>query len=417
MKQPFSPANPIPSQEAAMTQHSKKHDQETNIVHGIRSCHTTSRDLVPPIHMTATFTFDNAKQGADTFSGMEKGYLYTRISNPTVDLLQEKTALLEGGEDAVATASGMAAVAAIPMTLTAPGDNFVACNAVYGGTFALFTSHMSKLNITARLISPGQSNQRRNIVPLIDDKTRFLYIETPANPTLDVIDISLWASLAREHGIPLVVDNTFASPYLQNPLKLGAHVVVHSATKYLCGHGDIIGGIVVGSKEMIQKIRDEHIHHYGPVMSPFTAWLILRGIKTLAIRMERHSRSAETIARWLEQHPRVKKVHYPGLKSHPEHTLATRQMKAFSGIIAFEVQGGFSAGKKILDGVKLCTLAVSLGDCETLIQHPASMTHATYSEEALEAAGISQGLIRMSVGLEHPDDIIADLKQALDQLP
>ncbi len=400
-----------------MTRHDKKHDQETLIVHGTRSCHTTTRDLVPPIHMTATFTFKDAEQGANAFAGVEDGYLYTRISNPTVDLLQEKVALLEGGEDAVATASGMAAVASVPMSLAAPGDNFIACNAVYGGTFAMFSSHMRKMNITARLIAPCHSNDRRHIAPLIDDSTRFLYLETPANPTLDVIDISLWASLAQKHGIPLVVDNTFASPYLQKPLKLGAHVVVHSATKYLCGHGDIIGGIVVGSKEMIQKIRKEYIHHFGPAMSPFTAWLILRGLKTLAIRMDRHSQSARTIAQWLEKHPQVKKVYYPGLISHVEHALATRQMKAFSGIIAFEVKGGFSAGKKILNGVRLCTLAVSLGDCETLIQHPASMTHATYSEEALQSAGISQGLIRISVGLEHPDDIIADLKQALEQLP
>ncbi|MFH1152468.1 MAG: aminotransferase class I/II-fold pyridoxal phosphate-dependent enzyme [Pseudomonadota bacterium] len=389
---------------------------ETRIVHGIKTRHTTTMDLVPPIHMTATYAFQDLEHGSGVFAGTRDGYVYTRISNPTVDLLQEKTALLEGAQDAVATASGMAAVASIPMSLARPGDNVVVCNAVYGGTYSLFNTHLRNFDITPRFITPKQGNTRKAIETLIDTRTRLLYMETPANPTLDILDIDLWASIAKAKGIPLAVDNTFASPFLQKPLSMGADLVVHSATKYLCGHGDIVGGIVVGTREMINLIRRETIHHFGPVMSPFNAWLVLRGIKTLAIRMNRHSASAMDIARWLESHPKVARVYYPGLESHPAHELAKKQMKQFSGIIAFEVKGGMESGKTLLNSVNLCILAVSLGDCETLIQHPASMTHATYSKKERMKAGISEGLIRLSVGLEHPGDITHDIGQALDRI-
>lgn len=396
-----------------MTKHHSTAKEETLIVHGISQCHTTSMDLVPPIHMTSTFKFTDQPHAQEVFAGTREGYLYSRISNPTVDQLQEKMALLEGTQDAIATASGMSAVASVVMSLARPGDNIIACNAVYGGTFALFHNHLADFNIETRFISPQASNDTANITPLIDEKTRLLYIETPANPTLDIIDIALWASLARTHGIPLVVDNTFASPWLQKPIKQGADIVVHSATKYLGGHGDIIGGIIAGEKAMTTRIREAYVNHFGPSMSPFNAWLVLRGIKTLAVRMERHCQSAMTIARWLDSHPHVSHVYYPGLPSHANHDIAVRQMKAFSGIMSFDIKGGIEAGKTMLNAVKLCTLAVSLGDCETLIQHPASMTHATYSPQDLKKAGISPGLIRLSVGLEHPDDIIADLDQAL----
>ncbi|WP_373501563.1 PLP-dependent aspartate aminotransferase family protein [Desulfococcus sp.] len=395
----------------------KKLTQETEIVHGVHSDHVTSFDLVPPIHMTSTFKFKDADHGADLFSGKSTGYIYTRIGNPTVDLLEKKIAVLEGGESAVATASGMAAVAAAALTLTAPGDNFVACSTLYGGTFALFSSDLARLNIHARFVSHRRSGSLKEIEEKIDGDTRFLYIETPANPTLDIIDIPLWADTARRHDIPLIVDNTFASPYLQRPLAMGADLVLHSATKYLGGHGDLIGGLIVGSKRMIGQIRESHMNHFGPVMSPFNAWLILRGLKTLALRMDRHSDTALMIAERLLSHPRVAAVFYPGLASHPGHSLARRQMKKFGGMIAFEVHGGVVAGKAVMNGVTLCTLAVSLGDCETLIQHPASMTHAVYSPSERKLAGISDGLIRLSVGLEHPDDILGDLRQALDRVP
>ena len=390
--------------------HSK---EETRIVHGVKSIYTTSMDLVPPIHMTSTFTFKDQAHGAGVFDGSEAGYLYSRIGNPTVTQLQEKMALLEGTEDAIATASGMAASASVVMSLARPGDNIVACNALYGGTFALFHDHLKDFNIETRFIPPKKSNLADKITALINEKTRLLYLETPANPTLDIIDIALWATIAKRHGIPLAVDNTFASSYLQKPVILGADIVLHSATKYLGGHGDIIGGIIATSHEMVITIRNAYFNHFGPTMSPFNAWLVLRGLKTLAVRMDRHCQSAMTIASWLENHPNVRRVHYPGLPSHPEHQLAAKQMKAFSGIMAFELKGGIEAGKQMINRVKLCSLAVSLGDCETLIQHPASMTHATYAPEDLKRAGIDKGLIRLSVGLEHPDDIIEDLDQAL----
>jgi methionine-gamma-lyase len=221
--------------------------------------------------------------------------------------------------------------------------------------------------------------------------------------------------VAKQNHIPLIVDNTFASSYLQSPLKLGADIVIHSATKYLGGHGDIIGGMIVGSKKMIEHIKDEYVKHYGPIMSPFNAWLILRGVKTLGVRMERHCQNAMKIAGWLEAHPKVSKVYYPGLSSHPGHLIAKKQMRQFGGMLSFEVKGGIETGKRIMDNVRLCVLAVSLGDCETLIQHPASMTHATYTKSERVQAGIADGLIRLSVGIEHVDDIIRDLEDALDE--
>ncbi len=387
--------------------------EETMIVHGCDTAHSTSRDLVPPIHMTSTYTFENAAQGSGVFAGTHDGYVYTRIANPTIDILQEKMAVLEGGEAAIATASGMSAIASVAMTLARPDDNFVACNSVYGGTFALFNVQLRNLRITPRFISPALSHSKKEIGKLIDKNTRFLFIETPANPTLDIIDIQLWSSIAASKKIPLIVDNTFASTYLQKPFNLGADIVIHSATKYLGGHGDIIGGILVGSQKMMERIKEEYVRDFGPVMSPFNAWLILRGIKTLALRMERHSDNAMKIAKWLKKHKKVESVHYPGLASHRNHTIAKRQMKKFGGMIAFEVNGGLIAGKRILDNVKICSLAVSLGDCETLIQHPASMTHSTYTKKEREKAGITDGLIRLSVGLENADDIIADLENTL----
>lgn len=387
--------------------------EETNIVHGIDQSQISTLDLVAPIHMTSTFKFNDFDHGAGVFDGSHPGYAYTRISNPTVDLFQEKMSLLEGGEAAMATASGMAAIAAMAMTLAGPGDNFVACNSVYGGTFALFNDHLRKFNISPRFVAPMKTNVIDRVAALIDGNTRFLFVETPANPTLSIINIELWAYLADQYQIPLVVDNTFATPYLQKPLDLGAQLVVHSATKYLGGHGDIIGGIVVGEKSMIQRIKTEYMDHFGPAISPFNAWLILRGLKTLAIRMDRHSNTALKIAMGLVNHPRINQVYYPGLESHPDHRLAKKQMTQFSGILGFDLKGGRASARTLLNSVQLCTLAVSLGDCDTLIQHPASMTHSTYSGEDLKAAGIDQGLVRLSLGLEHPDDIMDDLEQAL----
>jgi methionine-gamma-lyase len=391
----------------------KKLSKDTLVVHGIKSVHTSSMDLVPPIHMTSTFKFKDAECGSNIFKGTEKGFVYSRMGNPTVSVFEEKMALLEGGEDAIATASGMSAISAIALSLAKPGDNFVAGTTLYGGTFALFKKHLPLLNICPSFLSPGETGLFSKIEAKIDQNTRFLFIETPANPTLDVYDIETWAMAAKKNNIPLIVDNTFATPYLQNPISLGAEIVVHSATKYIGGHGDAIGGVAIGSCKMMAHIRKEYTHHFGPALSPFNAWLFLRGLKTLALRMERHSNSAMKIAQWLESHSDVNKVFYPGLNSHPGKQIAQKQMKKFGGMLAFNLSGGIEAGKKLMDNVKICTLAVSLGDCDTLIQHPASMTHSTYSSQERKKCGISDGLIRLSVGIEDVDDLINDLNNGL----
>jgi methionine-gamma-lyase len=388
----------------------KKLAKETQIVHGIHTGDKHTLDLVAPIHMTTAFEFKNADHGAGLFAGKDEGYVYTRISNPTLSMLQEKMAVLEGGEDAIATSSGMSAIASTALSLATPGNNFISCTTVYGGTFALFTQRFKDLKINARLIPPSSLCSGKEIEKLLDKNTKFLYMETPANPTLDIIDIQMWAGVAKKHNIPLIVDNTLASPYLQNPLGLGADIVVHSATKYIGGHADSIGGVIVGTKKMMDQIKEKYIHYFGPTMSPFNAWLFLRGIKTLAVRMERHSANALKIANWLDTHPKIEKVYYPGLDSHTGHHMAKKQMKHFGGMIAFEVAGGMNASKTVMNNVQICTLAVSLGDCDTLIQHPASMTHSTYSKQDRKKAGITDGLIRMSVGIESADDIIDDLE-------
>lgn len=391
----------------------KKLSKDTLVVHGIKSVYTSSMDLVPPIHMTSTFKFKNTEYGSNIFKGTEKGFVYTRMGNPTVAIFQEKMALLEDCEDAVATASGMSAIAAVALSLARPGDNFVAGTTLYGGTYALFTKHLAHFNMRPRFLTPSEARPVSNIEAKIDRNTRFLFIETPANPTLDIFDIKTWAKAAKNNDIPLIVDNTFATPYLQNPVSLGADMVVHSATKYIGGHGDVVGGVVTGSLKTMQHLREEYANHFGPSMSPFNAWLFLRGLKTLALRMERHSENAMKIAQWLENHPKVERVFYPGLSSHPGNRVAQKQMKKFGGMIAFDLTGGIQAGKTLMDSLKVCTLAVSLGDCDTLIQHPASMTHSTYSAEERKKAGISDGLIRLSVGIENVDDLIEDLNEGL----
>jgi methionine-gamma-lyase len=384
---------------------------ETLIVHGCPS--GNQPDVSPPIHMSSTFKFPSAETAANIFNGSAEGYIYSRIANPTVDLFQKKLMRLEGAEAGVAVSSGMAAVSSTALTLAKPGDNFVACTTIYGGTHAFFSDNLPQFGIQPRFVFPKPDLTKDELTGLIDEKTRFLFMETPANPTLSILDIGLWAEAANDHGIPLVVDNTFATPYLQQPIELGARLVVHSTTKYLGGHADLIGGAVVGNADLVERIRTEYVHHFGPILSPMNAWLLLRGMKTLAVRMDRHCANAEATARYLSAHPKVAEVYYPGLPSHPGHDIAKKQMKAFGGMISFEVKGGVTSGQQLMNSVRLCTLAVSLGDCDTLIQHPASMTHACYSREDRMNAGISDGLIRLSVGIENVNDIIADLDQAL----
>lgn len=372
--------------------------------------------LTTPIFQTSTFVFDSCEQGGRRFAGEEAGYIYTRLGNPTTSVLEAKVAALEGGEACVATASGMGAISSCLWTIAAAGKHILADATLYGCTFALLNHGMTRYGVEVDFIDTSDLEAvRAHLKP----NTCAVYLETPANPNLKITDIAAVAEVAHAYNkdIKVVCDNTFASPALQNPLRLGADVVVHSATKYLNGHGDVIAGFVVGSAEFCSEVRMFGLKDMtGAVMDPFCSFLILRGLKTLEIRMQKHCANAKAIAEFLDGHPMVEKVYYPGLKSHEGRDIAARQMADFGGMMSFEVKGGRAAGAKLVNSLHLVTVAVSLGDAETLIEHPASMTHSTYTEEELAASGIAAGLIRLSAGLENAEDIIADLKQALDQL-
>ncbi|MBU2502603.1 aminotransferase class I/II-fold pyridoxal phosphate-dependent enzyme [bacterium] len=368
------------------------------------------RAVSTPIFQSSTFAFENVDHGAAVFRGEDASYVYTRLGNPTQAALETEMAYLEKGEAALALASGMAAATTAVLTCCRSGDHIVAGDTLYGGTHQLFTQTLPRLGIEVTEV-PAQDP--RNFERAITKKTRLVYLETPANPTLVLTDIAAVAEIARRKGMPVLVDNTFCTPYLQNPLELGADIVLHSATKYIGGHGDTVAGILVGKADWMMQARMEILRDVGGCISPFNAWLLLRGLKTLPVRMDRHMENAMEIAHFLGYHPKVTEVIYPGLKTHPQHALARRQQRGFGGMISFMVAGGREAGKVVMDNVQLCTLAVSLGDVDTLIEHPASMTHSTYSEQDLVKVGIDPGMVRLSVGLENVEDIIADLRQAL----
>ena len=368
--------------------------------------------LTPPIFMTSTYAFESAEAGGDMFSGERAGYIYGRTRNPTQSLLEERMASLEGGEAGLALASGIGAISSLVWTLVSAGEEIVIDHTIYGSSFAFFTKGLSRFGITTRL---ADLTRPETLEPLLNDKTRLVFFETPANPNLRVIDIARIAGIAHEAGATVVVDNTFASPVLQRPLEHGADVVVHSATKYLGGHGDLLGGITVGKADLIGRVRGTGLRWMtGATISPLNAFLILRGLKTLEICMARHSASALAVAELLAGHVAVSQLSYPGLKSFPQYDLAKRQMSAPGGLIALELAGGMRAGLAFMNRLKLVTRAVSLGDAETLIQHPATMTHASYSPEERAAHGIGDGLLRFSIGLENVDDILDDIQQALD---
>ena len=372
--------------------------------------------LSTPIYQTSTFTFDSCEQGGRRFAGAEKGYIYTRLGNPTVAVLENKVAALEGGETCLATASGMGAISSCLWTIAGASKHIIADGTLYGCPFALLNHGLSRYGVEVDFIDTSDLDALRSH---LKENTVAVYLETPANPTLKITDVAAVAELAHAYSpaIKVVCDNTFASPALQNPLKLGADVVVHSATKYLNGHGDVVAGFVVGKADFIQQVRMFGLKDMtGAVMDPFAAWLLLRGLKTLELRMSRHCENARKIAAFLNAHPAVEKVNYPGLESHRGHDIAARQMKDFGGMLSFEVRGGKEAGMALVNGLRLITVAVSLGDAESLIEHPASMTHSTYAEDELRAAGIAPGLIRLSAGLENAEDLIADLEQAMAQL-
>lgn len=387
---------------------------DTKIVHAGNKLDPVTGALSTPIYQTSTFVFDSAEQGAARFAGEEKGFIYTRLGNPTQEQLEDKIAVLEGGEAALAVASGIAAIASPIWTLCNTGDHIVSSDTIYGCTFALLSEQAKKFGIEVTFVD---AKNPENIRKAMKSNTKLVYIETPANPTLDIIDIEATAKIAHENGAVLMVDNTFMSPYGQRPIELGADIVIHSATKYINGHGDVIAGLVIGKKEFIDQVRFIGVKDItGGCISPFNAWLIIRGVKTLGVRMDRHCQNAMKVARFLEKHPMVEKVVYPGLESHPQYELAKKQMKIFGAMISFEVKGGVDAGRQLMNNVELCSLAVSLGDTETLIEHPASMTHSPVPREERLKAGITDGLVRLSVGLENPEDIMADLDQAFKKI-
>ena len=388
----------------------------TRAVHAGNVRDTQYGSLTMPIYQTSTFYFDSCEQGGRRFAGEEGGYIYTRLGNPTTTVLENKIAALEGGEACAAASSGMGAISSCLWSIAGAGKHIIADETLYGCTFALLSHGMTQDGVE---VTFTDLSKLENLTANLRENTVAVYLETPANPNLKITDIELLAKTAHEYNpeILVVCDNTFASPALQNPLKLGADVVVHSATKYLNGHGDVIAGFVVGSAEFITKVKMFGLKDMtGATLGPFESWLILRGLKSLEIRVERHTASAKKIAEYLYNNDKVEHVNYPGLPTHPGHEIAKRQMKDFGGMISFEIKGGKEAGMKFCNALKLCTIAVSLGDAETLIEHPASMTHSTYGPEDLKAAGISAGLIRLSVGLENADDIIADMQQAFDSI-
>jgi methionine-gamma-lyase len=369
--------------------------------------------VAAPIYQSSTFAFESAEQGARIFEGTEDGYVYTRLGNPTQAILENEMAFLEGGEAALAVGSGMFAAVAAILTLAKAGERVVAADTLYGGTYQLLKQSMPRLGIECDFVD---ATDPRNLAAAIRPTTRAAFIETPSNPTMKIVDIAACAEICRKAAIPLVVDNTFATPYYQKPLALGAEIVVHSATKYIGGHGDTVAGVLVGGADFMREARLRVLRDFGGVISPFNAWLLLRGLKTLPVRMDKHTDNALEVAQYLAFHPKVTAVHYPGLRTHPQHDLAMRQMRKPGGMIAIEVRGGREAGRKLLNSVRLWTLAVSLGDVDSLIEHPATMTHSTYSADELRAVGIAEGLIRLSVGLEDVEDLIEDLKQAFREV-
>lgn len=372
--------------------------------------------LATPIYQTSTFVFDSAEQGGRRFALEEDGYIYTRLGNPTTTVVEDKLACLENGEACMSASSGIGAITSCIWSIVKGGDHIVAAKTLYGCTYAFLAHGISKFGVDVTFVDTRNPD---NVKSALKDNTTMVYLETPANPNMYLTDIKAVSEIVHAHNkdCKVVVDNTYMTPYLQRPLDLGADVVVHSATKYLNGHGDVIAGFVVGKKEFIDQVRFFGVKDMtGSTLGPFEAYLIGRGMKTLDIRMEKHCANAQKVAEFLESHPAVESVSFPGLKSFPQYDLAQKQMNLCGAMIAFMVKGGLEAGKKLMNSVHFAALAVSLGDAETLIQHPASMTHSPYTPEERAASDISEGLVRLSVGLEDVKDIIADLEQALNKL-
>jgi len=384
------------------------------------SIHAGSEDRNPknalnyPIFMTSTFEFSSLEHAEATFGFETDDYVYTRGNNPTLKLLEERMSVLEGGAASVAFASGMAAISSVLMSLLKPGDEVIAHRVLYGSAWNLIKNILPQYGISSRLVNLTDVS---NLADEITERTKVIYFETPTNPNLDIIDIAAVCDAARAKGAKVVVDNTFATPFFQRPLELGADVVVHSATKYISGHGDVIAGIAVaGDEDYAGELKFGYMCEFGGVMSPFTGWLLLRGLKTLALRMREHENNALAVARYLEQHPRVKRVYYPGLPSSPGYATAKAQMSGFGGMVSFDIDGTPTQSRRVVNSMRLFKLAVSLGDCESLVEHPFAMTHRGYAEDEICAAGLTPSMIRLSIGLEHQNDLIADIGQALSAM-
>lgn len=370
--------------------------------------------LNPPVYLSSTFTFPTVEDGAARFSGEQAGFIYGRIGNPTTSLLEARLAELEGGEAAVMTASGQGATTTLLYTLLESGDELIVDRTLYGCTYAFMHKALPKMSVSVKHVD---LTDPANLIEAIGPKTKGIFFETPANPNLRIVDIQAVAKIAQSRGIWVAVDNTCATPYLQRPIELGADFVVHSATKYLGGHGDLLAGAIIGPADRMHEIRMVGLKDLtGAVLSAQDAFLLLRGLKTLAVRMDRHCDNAEAVAGFLAKHPKVAWVNYPGHRRSAGFCVANRQMRRPGAMLSIEVEGGYEGGKRMLNALSLFTRAVSLGDCESLAQHPASMTHSAYTREEREEHLIGEGLVRLSVGLEDVDDLIADLGQALESV-
>lgn len=390
----------------------KKMKFETKLMHGGSKGPNPERALNPPIFMTSTFTFDSTKDVQKVMNFESDDYVYTRGNNPTLRLLENRMAELEGGAGAVAFASGMAAISSVLFSLLKPGDKVIGHRTLYGSTHTVLTQLLPKYGVEGAIVNLTNIDE---LELAIDDQVKVIYFETPSNPNLEIVDIRAVCEIAHKHDIKVVIDNTFATPFLQRPLELGADVVVHSATKYICGHGDVVAGIAVAKEiDYVHQLKFEYMCEFGGAMSPFNGWLLLRGLKTLAVRMRQHCANTAKVAHFLREHPRVKSVYWPGFEDFPGHKVAKSQMKDFGAIISFEIEGTLEEAETVVNNTKLAQLAVSLGDCETLIELPAAMTHLGYDRSELETFGLTETMIRISVGIEDPEDIIADIRSALD---
>lgn len=386
----------------------------TRAIHSGYEPFTNFGALNPPVYLTSTFAFEDSTQASETFSGKTNKYAYGRTHNPTQSILEARLAELEGAEASLVTASGIGAISSLMFTLLKSGDEIVAHIRMYGNTFTFLGEALADLGVKVTFIDMLDHDK---LVSTITEKTKLVFFECPANPLLEVIDIRRVSDVATKHGALTIVDSTLASPYLLRPIEHGANIVVHSATKYIGGHGDVLGGVISGQQEIIGKVRKKGLRYItGATISPFATHLILRGLKTLAIRMNRHSESAKALAEMLSSHPKVTAVHYPELLGFGKCNLRSNIMLSGSGLVSFDVFGGRLAAAGVMDGVSLTRIGVSFGDPESLIQHPASMTHAAYNGPALSKAGLSEGTLRVSVGLEDVDDIISDFELALGRI-